>query len=183
MYCPSTGSKIFWPGPNFLGLDQNILCRTKRWFMFSKLVFGPTQMSFWKGTKCNEIFGQAQTIWTGSFGPVEGQGIRAPQEHRAYKKKYFLLAEGGIWRLRNATKLILNESWVTSLIMWGKFSSHQSLQSYLFYKSRGVATGGSGGPQASLGICKISYTPGWNVWGECLFYEVNAPLLHVCYKP
>ena len=156
MYCPSTGSKIFWPGPNFLGLDQNILCRTKRWFMFSKLVFGPTQMSFWKGTKCNEIFGQAQTIWTGSFGPVEGQGIRAPQEHRAYKKKYFLLAEGGIWRLRNATKLILNESWVTSLIMWGKFSSHQSLQSYLFYKSRGVATGGSGGPQASLGICKIS---------------------------
>ena len=28
-----------------------------------------------------------------------------------------------------------------------------------------------------------SYTPGWNVWGECLFYEVNAPLLQVCYKP
>ena len=30
------------------------------------------------------------------LGLVEGQGIRAPQEHRAYKKKYFLLAEGGI---------------------------------------------------------------------------------------
>ena len=28
-----------------------------------------------------------------------------------------------------------------------------------------------------------NYTPGWNVWGECLFYEVNAPLLQVCYKP
>ena len=27
------------------------------------------------------------------------------------------------------------------------------------------------------------YTPGWNVWGECLFYEVNDPLLQVCYKP
>ena len=27
------------------------------------------------------------------------------------------------------------------------------------------------------------YTPGWNVWGECLLYEVNAPLLQVCYKP
>ena len=24
-----------------------------------------------------------------SFGPVEGQGIRAPQEHRAYKKNIF----------------------------------------------------------------------------------------------
>ena len=29
----------------------------------------------------------------------------------------------------------------------------------------------------------IMYTPGWNVWGECLFYEVNDPLLQVCYKP
>ena len=28
-----------------------------------------------------------------------------------------------------------------------------------------------------------NYTPGWNVWGECLFYEVNDPLLQVCYKP
>ena len=27
------------------------------------------------------------------------------------------------------------------------------------------------------------YTPGWNVWGECLFYKVNDPLLQVCYKP
>ena len=27
------------------------------------------------------------------------------------------------------------------------------------------------------------YTPGWNVWGECLFYEGNDPLLQVCYKP
>ena len=27
------------------------------------------------------------------------------------------------------------------------------------------------------------YTPGWFVWGECLFYEVNDPLLQVCYKP
>ena len=29
----------------------------------------------------------------------------------------------------------------------------------------------------------IFYTPGWNVLGECLFYEVNDPLLQVCYKP
>ena len=29
----------------------------------------------------------------------------------------------------------------------------------------------------------INYTPGWFVWGECLFYEVNDPLLQVCYKP
>ena len=28
-----------------------------------------------------------------------------------------------------------------------------------------------------------AYTPGWFVWGECLFYEVNDPLLQVCYKP
>ena len=25
------------------------------------------------------------------------------------------------------------------------------------------------------------YTPGLNVWGECLFYEVNDPLIQVCY--
>ena len=30
---------------------------------------------------------------------------------------------------------------------------------------------------------KSTYTPGWFVWGECLFYEVNDPLLQVCYKP
>ena len=27
------------------------------------------------------------------------------------------------------------------------------------------------------------YTPGWFVWGECLCYEVNDPLLQVYYKP
>ena len=32
-------------------------------------------------------------------------------------------------------------------------------------------------------IWKKLYTPGWNVWGKCLFYEVNDPLLQVCYKP
>ena len=30
-----------------------------------------------------------------------------------------------------------------------------------------------------LGLSK-AYTPGWFVWGECLFYEVNDPLLQVC---
>ena len=36
---------------------------------------------------------------------------------------------------------------------------------------------------ACLGWKTRGYTPGWNVWGECLFYEVDDPLLQVCYKP
>ena len=46
----------------------NILCRTKRWLA----------LSFWRGTKCSQIFG-----WLKKFGPaqnilwpVKGQGIR-----------------------------------------------------------------------------------------------------------
>ena len=33
--------------------------------------------SFWRGTKCSQIFGLAQKIWTGTkiLGPVIGQGI------------------------------------------------------------------------------------------------------------
>ena len=44
----------------------NILCQTKRWFAFSKI-------GFCAGTKCSQIFGLAQKIWTGKkhFGTCE----------------------------------------------------------------------------------------------------------------
>ena len=63
MPCPFTGPKMFWAGPNFLcqtkNLFTNILCSTKRLFAFSKIVFCA-------GTKCSQIFGLAQKIWTGT---------------------------------------------------------------------------------------------------------------------
>ena len=48
MPCPFTGHKMFCAGPNFCARPKiylrivavtNILCQTKRWFAFSKIVF------------------------------------------------------------------------------------------------------------------------------------------------
>ena len=74
MPCPFTGPKMFWAGPNFLcqtkNLVTNILCQTKRWFAFSKIGFCAGTKTFWRGTKCSQIFGLAQKIWksTKHFG-------------------------------------------------------------------------------------------------------------------
>ena len=40
----------------------NILCETKRWFAFSKIVFLCRHKSFRGGTKCSQMFGLAQTF-------------------------------------------------------------------------------------------------------------------------
>ena len=44
----------------------NILYQTKRWFAFSKIGFWCRHKSFWRGTKCSQIFGLAQKICTGT---------------------------------------------------------------------------------------------------------------------
>ena len=41
----------------------NIFCQTKRWFAFSKIGFCADAI-FWRGTKCRQIFGLTQKIWT-----------------------------------------------------------------------------------------------------------------------
>ena len=57
---PSTGPKLFWAAPNFLGQtfgpDEKliyILCPTKRWFPFSKFGFCASTKGFSWGTKYN----------------------------------------------------------------------------------------------------------------------------------
>ena len=52
----------------------NILCQTKRWMAFSKI-------SFWRGTKCSQIFGLAQNIWTSTkhFGTCKRTRHKTPQ--------------------------------------------------------------------------------------------------------
>ena len=75
MPCPFTGPKMLCAGPIFLCQNKkyshivavtNILCQTKRWFAFSKNCFLCRHKSFWRGTKCNQIFVLAQKIWTGT---------------------------------------------------------------------------------------------------------------------
>ena len=75
MPCPSTGPKFFCAGPNFLSQPKNLtafsashkhfvpdkkmICIQQNWFLCR-------HKSFWKGTKCSQIFGLAQKIWTGT---------------------------------------------------------------------------------------------------------------------
>ena len=60
-------SKFFVPDQKFIYIIvavTNILCQTKRWFAFSKNWFLCRHKSFWRGTKCSQIFVLAQKIWT-----------------------------------------------------------------------------------------------------------------------
>ena len=76
MPCPFTGPKMFWTGPNFLCQNKNlstycpdivavknILCQKKD-DLHSVKLFLCRHKSFFKGTKCSQIFGLAQKIWT-----------------------------------------------------------------------------------------------------------------------
>ena len=59
--------QIFWASSKiYLHIVPvtNILCQTKRWFAFSKIGFLCQYKSFWRGTKCSQIFRLAQKIWT-----------------------------------------------------------------------------------------------------------------------
>ena len=77
MPCPFTGPKMFWAGPNFFVPVTNILCQTKRWFAFSKIVFCAGTKVFEEALNAVKflgwlkIFGPAQNI----LRPVKGQGI------------------------------------------------------------------------------------------------------------
>ena len=71
MPCPFTGPKKFWARPNFLYQskklftykifvpDKKMICIQENWFLCR-------HKSFWRGTKCSQILGLAQKIWTGS---------------------------------------------------------------------------------------------------------------------
>ena len=75
MSCSFTGPKMFGAGPNFLCQTKNLstycgshkhfvpdkkmICIQKNWFLCR-------HKSFWRGTKCRQIFGLAQKIWTGT---------------------------------------------------------------------------------------------------------------------
>ena len=87
MPCPFTGPKMFWYGLNFLRQTKNlfhivavtnILCQTKIWFAFSKIVFCAGTKLFEEALNAIKFsgwlkkFGPAQNI----LGPVKGQGIR-----------------------------------------------------------------------------------------------------------
>ena len=60
---------------------------------------------------------------------------------------------------------------------WGFLGTHTT--SYIKKRSECM----SSPEQNYFSHFSMRYTPGWNVWGECLFYEVNDPLLQACYKP
>ena len=86
MPCPFTGHKMFYAGPNFLCPSKiylhivpvtNILCQTKRWFAFSKIVFCAGTKVFEEALNAVKFLGwlkkfrPAQNI----LRPVKGQGI------------------------------------------------------------------------------------------------------------
>jgi hypothetical protein len=67
MPCPFTDPKTFWAGPNILYHTKNLftfLARQKDDLLSVKLFFVPAR-KFFRGTKYSQIFGLAQTIWTG----------------------------------------------------------------------------------------------------------------------
>ena len=75
MPCPLTSPKMFCDVPHFLCQTKNVftycvghrnfvpvkkmICIQKNWFLCR-------HKSFWRGTKCRQIFGLAQKIWTGT---------------------------------------------------------------------------------------------------------------------
>ena len=76
---PFTGPKMFWAGPNFLCQTKNLFThcgRHKHFVPDKKMIcihynwFLCQHRSFWRGTKCSQIFGLAQKIWivTKHFG-------------------------------------------------------------------------------------------------------------------
>ena len=86
MPCPFTGPKMFCAGPIFwaslkiwlhLMPVKNNLCKTKRWFAFSKIVFCASTKVFEEALNSVKFldwlkkFGLAQNI----LGPLKGQGI------------------------------------------------------------------------------------------------------------
>ena len=75
MPCPFTGPKMFCAGPNILVQTQNLFtyCASHKHFAPDKKVICIQQhwflclhKSFWRGTKCSQIFGLTQKIWTGT---------------------------------------------------------------------------------------------------------------------
>ena len=75
MPCPFTGPKMFCAGPIFLcqtkifftycGSHKNFV-PDKKMICIQKNCFLCRHKSFWRGTKCSQIFGLAQKIWTGT---------------------------------------------------------------------------------------------------------------------
>ena len=81
MPCLFTGPKIFCARPKiYLHIVPvtNIMCQTKRWFAFSKIVFCAGTKFFEEALNAVKFlvwlikFGPAQNI----LGPVKGQGIK-----------------------------------------------------------------------------------------------------------
>jgi hypothetical protein len=74
MPCPFTGPKMFWAGrfvPDkkfiyILWQSQTFCARQKDALHSVKLFFLCPHKSFRGGTKCSQIFGLAQKIWTGT---------------------------------------------------------------------------------------------------------------------
>ena len=89
MPCPFTSPKMFWAGQNFLRQTKNLFtyCGSHKRFVPNKKIICiqdncslSSQKSFWKGTKCKQIFGLSQKIWTGTkhFGTCKRTRHKTP---------------------------------------------------------------------------------------------------------
>ena len=96
MPCPFTGPKMFCAGPNFLSQPKNLFtfCAIHKHFVPDKKMiciqqncFLCRRKSFWRGTKCSQIFWLAQKIWTGTkhFGTCKRT------RHKSYSSLLFWL--------------------------------------------------------------------------------------------
>ena len=126
MPCPFTGPKMFCAGPNFLSQPKNLLtycashkhfdpdkkmiCIQQNWFLWR-------HKSFWRGTKCSQIFGLAQKIWTGTkhFGTCK--------RTRHYCPKIYTMPWGSRLACRASNKIEMNFSLSLS-IYWINLSSN-----------------------------------------------------------
>ena len=103
----------------------NILCPTKRWFAFSKIVYCDSTKVFEEALNAVKFlgwlkkFGPAQNI----LGPVKGQGINPPNPWLSY----FSLNFNGTLGLNNKDSKT-NHTWALSIVkIWHVFcniSSH-----------------------------------------------------------
>ena len=139
MPCPFTGPKMFCAGPNFLSQPNNLFthCQTfcarqKDDLHLVKLVFVPA--SFWRGTKCSQIFGLAQKIWTGTkhFGTCKRtrhqKRVKAAVLDFVEKNCFCTQFAQQKWKMGRAYQKISNSAFDVPLSMYRQISTSIQLK-------------------------------------------------------